>query len=225
MRVVILGTGTGVGKTYVTCRIAEGLRGRAGVLALKPVETGVSSAQSGDAAAIAAAAGHAVPSSPWRFVRAVSAHLAAREAGAVIDPRDWAGWVAREEVEAATGPLSSSALSSARVTLVETAGGAFSPVGPTATNVDLALSLGSALWLLVAPDALGVLNDVTTTLRALPRPPDAVVLSGARPADDSTGTNASELAALGIARPLCVIGQGARDASAIVDWLLDKLDE
>ena len=108
----------------------------------------------------------------------------------------------------------------APVSLVELAGGAFSPLGPGLTNVDLALALDPALWLLVAPDALGVLHDVTASLRALPRPPDAVVLSGSRPPDQSTGGNAQELASLGIVPVLDVVAAGAGGCAATVSWLL-----
>jgi dethiobiotin synthetase len=106
------------------------------------------------------------------------------------------------------------------VTLVESAGGAFSPLGAGASNVELATALQPALWLLVAPDALGVLHDLRATLGALPRPPDAVVLSSSRGRDESSGSNAAELAQLGIAQVLARFSTGARDAGAVVSWLL-----
>lgn len=208
MRVVILGTGTDVGKTYVTACLARGLREHGSVLALKPVESGVGAGATGDAGIIADAAGHAPLLSPWRFVRPVSPHLGAREQGAALHIAQLAAWVAKQEAEAG-----------AAVSLVELAGGAFSPLGPGLTNVDLALALRPALWLLVAPDALGVLHDVSATLRALPQAPDAVLLSGARPPDQSTGTNAAELVALGITPVLEVVAAGAHRCRAAVDWL------
>lgn len=208
MRVVILGTGTDVGKTYVTACLARGLRERGSVLALKPIESGVGPGATGDAGTIATAAGHAPLLSPWRFARAVSPHLGAREQGVAIAVTEVAAWVARQEAGAG-----------AVVSLVELAGGAFSPLGPGVTNVDLALALQPALWLLVAPDALGVLHDVAATLRALPRAPNAVILSGARPPDQSTGTNAEELSRLGVAQVLEVVAAGGTTCSAAVDWL------
>ncbi len=207
MRVVILGTGTDVGKTYVTAAIARGLARRAPVLALKPIESGVEPDLTGDAGAIARAAGHAPALSPWRFRRPVSPHLAARETGVTLSTRDVAAWVAEQE-----------RLAPANTTLVELAGGALSPLAPGVTNLDLARELAPALWLLVAPDALGVLHDVTTTLRALPRRPDALVLSCSRPADQSTGTNAAELEHLGISPVLEVIPPRA-EAPLTVAWL------
>lgn len=148
--------------------------------------------------------------------------MAAREAGVLIETRPWAEWIAAQERGAAAETRTRSSPS---ITLVETAGGAFSPVGPALTNVDLALSLEPAVWLLVAHDSLGVLHDVTATLRALPRLPDAIVLSSARPADDSSGSNARELRTLGIAPRLWVVGRDAPDAQPLVAWLRDQAGE
>ncbi len=209
MRIVVLGTGTDVGKTYVSACLARGLAEHVAVLALKPIESGVPVGVAGDAGAIAAAAGHAPALSPWRFPRPVSPHLGAREQGLSIDVAEVGAWVAEQERTAG-----------ARVTVVELAGGAFSPLGPGLTNVDLAQVLAPALWLLVAPDSLGVLHDVAATLRALPRRPDAVLLSGARPVDASSGTNASELSRLGITQVLDELPPGATSCGATVEWLL-----
>lgn len=209
MRVIVLGTGTDVGKTYVTATLARSLAARCSVLALKPIESGVVAGKPGDADAIADAALHPPAYSPWRYRAAVSPHLAARVTGASIDVAHVVKWV-REQEQAA----------SREVTLVELAGGAFSPLAPGVTNVDLALALGQAAWLLVAPDSLGVLHDVTATLRSLPRPPDAVVLSRSRAPDASTGTNAAELQRLDIAEVLEVLEAGAESCPATVEWLL-----
>lgn len=209
MRIVILGTGTDVGKTYVTACIARGLSESVSVLALKPIESGAPAGIAGDAGTIAAAAGHAPRLSPWRFPSPVSPHLAAREHGATLETASVAAWVAEQE-----------AVAQPTISLVELAGGVFSPLGPGVTNEDLALALEPALWLLVAPDALGVLHDVTATLRAMRRAPDAVLLSGARKADQSTGSNARELSRLGIAQVLEVVEAGATTCPAAVRWLL-----
>ena len=209
MRVVILGTGTDVGKTYFTAGLARSLRQRTSVLALKPIESGVGPGVAGDAGLIAEAAGHAPALSVWRFARPLSPHLGAREAAAPIAIADVMTWIAQQEQRAKP-----------RVSLVELAGGAFSPLGVGLTNVELARALEPALWLLVAPDALGVLHDVTATLRALPRAPDGIVLSAARALDQSTGTNAAELSRLGIAEVLEVVALGAVGCPVSADWLL-----
>jgi dethiobiotin synthetase len=210
MRVVMLGTGTDVGKTYVTERVAAGLRTSTSVLALKPIESGVAEGSLGDARRIARAAGHPAPLSTWRFTRPVSPHLAAREQGQSIDVAAVAQWVEASELA-----------NPARVTLIESAGGACSPLAPAATNIELAQSLEPALWVLIAPDSLGVLHDVTATLRALPRAPDAVVLTAARPRDASSGSNAAELELLKISTVLCVVERGGA-ALPLVEWLLDR---
>jgi dethiobiotin synthetase len=211
MRIVMLGTGTDVGKTYVTSQLARGLAARTRVRALKPIESGVEAGGLGDAGRIAEAAGHAPALSRWRLKRPVSPHLAAREEGVALELPEVVRWIENEERSA-----------NVDVTLVETAGGAFSPLGAGLTNVDLALALEPALWILVAPDALGVLHDLTATLRALPRAPDAVLLSGARPADQSTGSNATELKRLGICEVLETLGRDASGADRTVEWLLSR---
>jgi dethiobiotin synthetase len=211
MRVVILGTGTDVGKSHLTAALARGLSAHASVLALKPIETGVPEAAVGDAGTIASAANHPAILSPWRYARPVSPHLAAREEGRAIDVSEVGAWVRLEEQRARPAFV-----------LIESAGGALSPLATGRTNVDLALAMGPALWLLVAPDSLGVLHDVTATLRALPRSPDAVVLCGARPADSSSGTNARELGGLGITNVLEVLPAGELACPLTVRWLLDR---
>src|SRR6202000_2887278 len=111
-------------------------------------------------------------------------------------------WVVDCEADAKMTPLVSSNM--AHWVIIETAGGVFSPLSPAKTNFDLALALEPALWVLVAADSLGVLHDVSATLQAMrarKRAPDHVILSGAREPDASTGPNAAELQALGIATP------------------------
>jgi dethiobiotin synthetase len=99
----------------------------------------------------------------------------------------------------------------------------FSPLSPTEVNFDLALALEPAAWVLVAADALGVLHDVSATLQAMRargRIPDHVVLSGAREADASTGSNATELAGLGICRVSAVLARNDdRGIGALVSAL------
>jgi dethiobiotin synthetase len=211
MRIVVLGTGTDVGKTFVTARLAAALRaaGRR-VLALKPIESGADPGEPGDAGRIARAAGHLPALSRWRFPRPVSPHLAARETGAAIDLVEVAAWVAEEEEQAGRPD----------VTLVETAGGILSPLAAGRTNLELALELEPARWLIVAPDSLGVLHDLSASLRVLPRPPEAVVLSSARPPDASSGGNAAELQALGICDIAAVFGRNGGDPGPVLARLV-----
>jgi dethiobiotin synthetase len=113
-------------------------------------------------------------------------------------------------------PLVSS--DSAIWSVVETAGGVFSPLSLATTNYDLACALEPAIWVLVCADALGVLHELSATLhamRARGRMPEHVVLSAAREPDASTGSNARELSALGIVTPTAVLerndDQGIQD--------------
>jgi dethiobiotin synthetase len=217
-RVVVLGTGTGIGKTFVTAALARELRRRGcSVIALKPIETGCASA--GDPAASsdawqleAASTGVVRPHPLHAFEDPISPHLAARRARAAIDTGQIVEWVRSAELALHRSTIQYTS----PWTIVETAGGALSPLSDTATNVDLARALEPAIWLLVVPDALGVLHDLRATLtalRSLARAPDVIAMSAARPPDSSTGTNAAELAALGIATPAAVFERNS-DAGA-----------
>jgi dethiobiotin synthetase len=216
-RLIVLGTGTGVGKTHVSVTLGRALAAsdpslRIGLL--KPVETGWQPHAGGDAQqlerenrGVSAPALHPL----YGFEPPISPHLAARRAGRVIDVAQIVLWVeAWERAQAAR---------STDVLVIESAGGVFSPLSDNATNFDLARALEPAVWLLVAPDALGVLHELTATLRALVaagRAPDHVVLSAARGSDASTGTNANELRRLGIADPALELGPNANDATSLV---------
>lgn len=219
-RLVLLGTGTSVGKTYVGVALARALRARSlAVLALKPVESGVPSGALGeDALSLADAAGHPVPAGTTFLRDPLSPHLAAEREGRPLELDELARWVSNTEAEFRSAHPSG-------WTLVETAGGVFSPLTRQATNFDLALELGRARWVLVAPDALGVIHELTATLeamRARGRAPDLVVLNASRAPDSSTGANAPELARLGIAQPAAVLGRGSDSGiDALVEHLLE----
>src|SRR6476660_5226699 len=101
-RIVILGTGTGVGKSYVARRLIEALaaRTREDVVGIKPVETGITSRAKNrskpppgsDARALELVSrGTPIRPHPLRaFAPAVSPHLAARLAGARLAAADLA---------------------------------------------------------------------------------------------------------------------------------------
>lgn len=275
-RIVVLGTGTGVGKTFFTVALARAVRRLFSddlLLATKPIETGRSDRPPpfADAAALEQVSSGAIPDPHpcFGFLEPISPHLAAARAGVAIDLNTIKTWLDAAEVEAVRyhtlrysdgqlGGCASTADGRGSVTnggpstvdrnacmgdstgasathsdfarktaalwsLVETAGGVFSPLNATATNLSLAVSLEPAIWIVVAPDALGVLHDLTATLtamRAKARMPDFVVLSAAREPDASTATNADELARLGIATPVAVLGRGTTSSLA---ELVDRL--
>ncbi|MBU0607823.1 MAG: dethiobiotin synthase [Armatimonadetes bacterium] len=188
MRVGVVGTGTGVGKTHVACALLLELRRRGQApRGLKPVESGCGGAgQVGDAERLAEAAGHEVVLGPYRFEEAVSPHLAARRTGVRIELGVVVDWVG------AAGGAS---------TVVEGAGGLLSPLSERLDNLGLMSGLGVDSLVVVAPDRLGVLHDVAAVglaLRVRWGGRWVVVLSAPERADGSTGTNGRELVELGL---------------------------
>lgn len=217
-RVVVLGTGTGVGKTYVTAALARALAASGRVVqAVKPVETGLQADAASDAETLSAASNAKTAPTPhplFGFPDPITPWLAAEKAGA--PPPSLPAiqqWVHASEA----------ALRYVAIHVVETAGGVFSPLSPTATNFELARALEPCRWVLVAADSLGVLHDVTATLtamRARGRTPDHVVLSAARVPDASTGTNAHALRTLGICDAVAELSRSELDLSRLVAALL-----
>jgi dethiobiotin synthetase len=139
------------------------------------------------------------------FPEPISPHVAARNAGLRIDFGLIDRWVQSYE---------------APITVIETAGGFFSPLGYRTTNFDLTRALKPHVVLLVAPDRLGVLHDLTTTLAvaaARGGPHVGVVLSTPASTDASTGRNAAEIQALGIASPIAAFPRAATGAATTVD--------
>jgi dethiobiotin synthetase len=132
----------------------------------------------------------------------LSPHLAAGLDGQEISVDAIANWViGRTRSCASTDWL-----------LVETAGGAFSPLNAIETNATLAEALGPSICVLVAPDRLGVLHDLSATLIALEkvtRRPDVIVLDCPEVSDSSTGTNRREIERLKIAEITGVVGRNA----------------
>ncbi len=156
--VFVTGTDTGVGKTVVAASLCAALRasGR-DVAAVKPVLTGLDDAGEAewplDHELLGAAAGRAPDDvAPLRFGPAVSPHLAAELAGAVIDR---ARLVADVVAAAAR----------AEVAVVEGVGGLLVPIGPGFSVRDLAADLGLPLVVAARP-GLGTINHTLLTLEA-----------------------------------------------------------
>ncbi len=197
-RIVVLGTGTEIGKTHASIAIASALTAMGvSVAALKPIESGVPlnpTEASTDAGSLAAFSSYPASTPPYAFADPISPHLAARRAHIDIDLERITSWVDRH---------------AARVVLVETAGALLSPIDKTRTNLDLTRALKPDLVLLVAPDRLGVLHDVRATLYAYqtlaPELPSPLLLLQPPPTPDaSTGTNAGEITWLDIASKVFV---------------------
>lgn len=164
----VTSTGTEIGKTYVTCRLIEGLRANgASVDAIKPVLSGFdpADAAASDSGMILRALGRQVDTanveaiSPWRFKAALSPDMAAEREGARLTLEEVAAFCRKPR---------------ASVTLIEGAGGIMSPLGHDFTNLDLIAALGASA-LLVAGTYLGTISHTLTACEAVR--PAAIVLS------------------------------------------------
>ncbi len=155
----VTGTDTGVGKTFVSCALARGLRAAGvDVGVMKPAETGVPATGPEDALALREAAG--VEDGLELICPLQYAMPAAPEASARAEGRD----VPVEEVEAAFGVLASRH----RFMLVEGAGGLLVPFAGKTTLADLAWRLGLPV-LLVARASLGTINHTLLSVEACER--------------------------------------------------------
>jgi dethiobiotin synthetase len=214
IRLVVVGTGTGVGKTHFCVALlhALNLQGRVAV-GLKPVESGLGTGESDAARMAGASMFHVKHPAPYGLPDPVSPHLAARRAGVQISTAVIAAWVTS---------------CAAPWTIVETAGGLLTPLAPGVTNLDLALTLEPDLLLLVGVDRLGILHDLGACLLALRActgrlPEPMIVLQAPKAADRSTGTNADELITLGMARRITLAPRCAPDAPDMVEAMLELL--
>jgi dethiobiotin synthetase len=185
--VVVTGTDTGVGKTWVTCALARAIVATGTrIVALKPIETGWGPEPSEleDGVMLARATGQTAPLRALRvFAAPVAPPEAAEREGQTLDYDD----LLRRVRACAEG---------AEVALVETAGGTLSPFTWTKTAVDLAADL-EARVILVASDRLGTIHHTRAALSVLgERAADvvAIVLTAPAEPDASTGSNADALA-------------------------------
>lgn len=210
-RILVIGTGTEIGKTHASIALSSALSTMGiSITALKPIESGVPlnpKDASTDSGSLAAFSSYPATSPPYAFPDPVSPHLAARWANITIDLDRIKQWVDSH---------------TARVVLVETAGAVLSPIDKGTTNLDLVRKLNPTRVLLVAPDRLGVLHDITAALHAyrtlapeLPEP--LVLLQPPAVSDTSTGTNAEELVWLGITPKVFVFPRAKPTDRAVHD--------
>jgi dethiobiotin synthetase len=194
--IVVTGTGTSVGKTHFAESLILAWSRSARVVGLKPIESGVVDPTSSDGSRLRAVSSFHVKRSGYLLSAPLSPHLAARDQGIDI----------RVEVIAA---LVDEAREDADGTVVELAGGLFTPIAAHKYNADLAVALAPDSVLLVAPDRLGVLHDVIAATRAAWTVAtlriDGVVLVAPPQPDASTGRNADELTRAAGARVLAVL--------------------
>ena len=159
--VFVTGTDTGVGKTLVGTALVRRLAGTGRrVAAMKPVASGCERTRAGlrnaDALALAAASNLAADYdciNPYAFEPAIAPHLAAREAGVVIDPA---------RILAAFRALSERA----DAVVVEGVGGWQVPIGDDATMADVARLLDLPVVLVVGI-RLGCINHALLTAQAV----------------------------------------------------------
>jgi dethiobiotin synthetase len=216
-RLVVVGTGTGVGKTFVAAELLRAAR-RAGErpLGLKPIETGLEGEGPSDAAVLASAAAHDRVPPRFAFGAPVSPHRAARDAGVAIEVAALARWV--EGLEEDRCPS---------LVVVETAGGLLSPIARDRSNLDLALALDPVGVVVVAPDRLGALHEIASA-RAVLDPRGAwerasVVFSAAGTLDAASGTHVDEMAWLGWGTALAMPrGGGAAEADRLLQACLRR---
>jgi len=192
---VVVGTGTEVGKTFVTSSLVRAARAAGhNAIGLKPIQTGNDTPS--DAELLGAASGQLIPPL-YAFPAPESPHSAARRAGSRIELSPICEWVTRH---------------SRAFTLVETAGGAFTPLQVGTTNADLAVALRADGLIAVCAARLGILHDTGSMLLALAgRYPQlqvrAVVVSGAD--HDEARLLADEV-------KLCVVDRHAPNAVVLV---------
>lgn len=170
-RCFLAGTGTEVGKTFVTSGIARQLRSRGDRVGVyKPVASDCTTAGpsaldstqdgdelvSADAVELWTAAGK--PRSladvcPQRFRLPLAPDEAARREGRSVDESLLVSGANEWEDHCET-------------LLIEGAGGLFSPISDNLLNIDLFIKLQPADLILVAHNRLGVIHDVLATLNA-----------------------------------------------------------
>jgi dethiobiotin synthetase len=193
-KILIVGTGTDIGKTHITASLLYALDQQGHkVVAWKPCASGVRGID-GDSIRFQGVVRKPSPAPVYSFPEPLSLHLAARKAGVAIKLR-----VILERMQQLENTC--------EILVVESAGGVFSPLNDNQTWVDLCPMMAPEQVILVAPDRLGVLHDVTSTVLAAKSKGlelQNIVLSAPSKADSSTGSNAAELETLGLGRVLGV---------------------
>jgi dethiobiotin synthetase len=165
--VLVTGTGTEVGKTFVTAALARALRADArAVVARKPVLSYAPDDAVTDADVLAEATGEnaaAVCPQHRRLALAMAPPMAA-------EALDLAPFTIAELVAEIDVPVDT-------VVLVESVGGVGSPLAADGDTVDLAAALSPALVVLVADAGLGTINLVRLSVAALAGHPIVVFLN------------------------------------------------
>ena len=185
--VLVTGTGTEVGKTWVACGLLEVARARGlRVAARKPAQSYDEDGSPKDADRLGAASGEhpAEVCPPTRgYPLAMAPPMAAAALGRPVPSiSELAG-----EIEASWEGTD------AEMALVEGAGGVASPLAGDGHTGDLGRAIRADLAVLVADAGLGVINSVRLSLAALVPQPAIVHLNRFDPRDDLHRLNAAWL--------------------------------
>lgn len=183
---VVAGTATEVGKTWVAARLAGELRNADwAVRALKPAQSFEPGAGPTDAELLAGATGQASTDvcSPHRWYATPMAPPMAAE---VLGRPSFTLAELVDEMSVRS-PV-------ADIVVVESAGGVRSPLAADGDTVDLTIALAPDLVLLVGDAALGTINAVRLAAAVLAPAPLIVFLNRFDPADDLHRRNRAWLA-------------------------------
>lgn len=216
----VTGTGTDIGKTYVSCALIRALKAKGAVVdAFKPVVSGFDpkDAAASDPARLAAALGapgDVLRIAPRRYRAPLSPNIAARLEGQTLALDDMVIDAVARTAELRDGLL-----------LIEGAGGVMSPLTDGETNLDMIAALGAPV-VMVAGSYLGTISHVLTALvalRAAKARVAAVVMSESLEAPDLDQT-AYALRPFLDGPPLFLAPRGESwDAGALADHLLATL--
>lgn len=214
----ITSTGTGLGKTYLTCGLIESLRRRdITVDAVKPLISGfeIESAEDSDTGLILSALGLPIDEprireiSPWRFRAALSPDMAAQREGLSVDRHALVEFC-RSAMEMDDG-----------LCLIEGAGGVMAPIAADYTNLDLIGALDVRI-VLVAGTYLGTISHTLTACEALAargREPWAIVLSESDDSPVAPGETAQSIGRF-VDAPIYLLPRGAAVPDDLVETML-----
>ncbi|MBU1491903.1 MAG: dethiobiotin synthase [Gammaproteobacteria bacterium] len=215
----VTGTDTEIGKTTIAAGLLHAARQRGlSTAAAKPVASGCVMSADGlrndDALALLGECTLTLrydEVNPLAFAPAIAPHLAAREAGVMLD------------VAALRGPVQRVLDKGADFTLVEGAGGWRVPLAGTATLSDLVISLQLPVILVVGV-RLGCINQALLTAEAIAR--DGLLLAGwvANVVDPHTARLEENLATLAERLPAPCLGRVPRLAAATPALVAGYLD-
>lgn len=173
MVVVVVGTGTEVGKTWVAVQLLDRLGRQMPVAAAKPVQSFSPGDGPTDADLLARATGQA-PTEVCPPGRSYGVAMAPPMAADALGREPFG---LTELVEEIAWP------DTARIGLVETAGGVRSPIAEDGDSADLARMLHPDLVVMVADAGLGTINAVRLSVPALRPLPVTVFLNRFEPDD------------------------------------------